>query len=344
MARYTKTDVTTGDTVKSDVNVQLGLIEDAIDDTLSRKGDTPNAMEADLDLNSNDILNVNNIDIQAMNYKGSTLVPSDLVNTQLPAVTGHIKKYLGTDGTDYAYRRFPITDHSNELIAHRGFADTGFQNTLLSLSMAKEQGADSLECDVAVSSDGVWYLFHDTTVDSLTDGTGTFTSLTSTYLDTLAYDGGVGTPFVGIGITKLDDFLTYIKQEKIVAYPEMKSLRTDADVTTFYGILNDAQVLDQIVVQSSSSTRLDILRALDSDLRLGYLTGISDSSTLITAMQAGDYDDVVISQSILTADQAFTRAIFDAGFGITAWTINNRSDATALAAVGVHRLMSDVTI
>jgi len=58
MARYNKTDVQIGDNVKSDVNVQLGLIETAIGDSLSRKGDLPNTMEADLDMNSNQILNI----------------------------------------------------------------------------------------------------------------------------------------------------------------------------------------------------------------------------------------------------------------------------------------------
>lgn len=58
MARYTKTDVVTGDVVKSDVNVQLGLVETAIADTLSRKGDSPNIMEADIDMDSNQILNL----------------------------------------------------------------------------------------------------------------------------------------------------------------------------------------------------------------------------------------------------------------------------------------------
>lgn len=58
MARYNKTDVQTGGDVKSDINSQLGQIETAIGDTLSRKGDSPNAMDADLDMNSNQILNL----------------------------------------------------------------------------------------------------------------------------------------------------------------------------------------------------------------------------------------------------------------------------------------------
>lgn len=56
--RYNKTDVAVGDVVKSDINVQLGLIEDAINDTLSRVGDLPNSMVSDLDMNSKRILNL----------------------------------------------------------------------------------------------------------------------------------------------------------------------------------------------------------------------------------------------------------------------------------------------
>ena len=73
MTRYVKTGVNTGDNVKSDVNVQLGLIEAAIDNTLSRIGDTPNTMSADIDLNSNDILNVNSIDVSQLYLNGALL-------------------------------------------------------------------------------------------------------------------------------------------------------------------------------------------------------------------------------------------------------------------------------
>lgn len=51
MARYTKNDQPVGETVKTGLNTELQNIETAIADTLSRKGDSPNAMEADLDIN-----------------------------------------------------------------------------------------------------------------------------------------------------------------------------------------------------------------------------------------------------------------------------------------------------
>jgi hypothetical protein len=55
MARYTKTG--TPNTV-GEINSQFDLIATAIDDTLSRKGDTPNQMETSLDMNNNRILNL----------------------------------------------------------------------------------------------------------------------------------------------------------------------------------------------------------------------------------------------------------------------------------------------
>lgn len=47
---------------KAVLNDNFDAIEEAFDNTLSRDGSTPNQMEADIDLNSNDLLNVNSID------------------------------------------------------------------------------------------------------------------------------------------------------------------------------------------------------------------------------------------------------------------------------------------
>lgn len=57
MARYTKTSLGSNYASKQQIDSNLDDIKTAIDDTLSRKGDSPNAMEADLDMNSNQILN-----------------------------------------------------------------------------------------------------------------------------------------------------------------------------------------------------------------------------------------------------------------------------------------------
>lgn len=58
MARYTRTAVTSGFEVQSQLNQNFADIQTAIDDTLSRVGDQPNQMEDDIDMNSNRIYNL----------------------------------------------------------------------------------------------------------------------------------------------------------------------------------------------------------------------------------------------------------------------------------------------
>ena len=55
------TSISGGYFTQTQLNENFAAIEDAVDNTVSRDGSIPNQMEADLDMNSNDILNVNNI-------------------------------------------------------------------------------------------------------------------------------------------------------------------------------------------------------------------------------------------------------------------------------------------
>jgi hypothetical protein len=67
----TITTVATGYQATDTINSNTVALRDAFDNTLSLDGSTPNAMEADLDLNGNDILNVNNIYADNIIYDGA---------------------------------------------------------------------------------------------------------------------------------------------------------------------------------------------------------------------------------------------------------------------------------
>lgn len=72
IAAFTQTAITT-------INQNSDKIEAAIENTLSRDGTTPNQMEADLDMNHNDILNVNEIDVNKLYVDGVLVVPGNVV-------------------------------------------------------------------------------------------------------------------------------------------------------------------------------------------------------------------------------------------------------------------------
>ena len=58
------------------------------------------------------------------------------------------------------------------IIGHRGAAGSAPENSLASFQQALEEGAQILESDIHVTSDGFPILLHDSTVDRTTNGTG----------------------------------------------------------------------------------------------------------------------------------------------------------------------------
>lgn len=65
-----------------------------------------------------------------------------------------------------ATRRYPL------VVAHRGTPLVQPENTLPSFTLALEQGADALETDLRFTQDDEIVLFHDATLERMTDGHG----------------------------------------------------------------------------------------------------------------------------------------------------------------------------
>lgn len=68
--------ITSGYTSTTALNDNFEALVNAFDNTVSRDGSTPNSMTADLDLNSNDLLNVNVIGASSLTLNGTLVVPS----------------------------------------------------------------------------------------------------------------------------------------------------------------------------------------------------------------------------------------------------------------------------
>ena len=62
--------------------------------------------------------------------------------------------------------------------AHRGASEYAPENTLSSFYLGLLQGANGIETDVQRTKDGVLVLFHDDTVDRVTDGKGRLSDYT----------------------------------------------------------------------------------------------------------------------------------------------------------------------
>jgi glycerophosphoryl diester phosphodiesterase len=205
-----------------------------------------------------------------------------------------------------------------ELIAHRGFRVQAPQNTLLAWSTALARGADSLETDVSVSADGTLYVFHDTTVEALTFGAGTFTALTDANIAALKFRQLAGTALADVPVPKFVDLLKFAKSAGVTVYPEFKNIRTLADVDAIVAAVVAAGMVDQCVFQSFTLGHLAQVRTTNTSVRVSYI--VSDGPQYIS------FADQVASlgRGSLTADASGILANPDASRTARARTLASK--------------------
>jgi glycerophosphoryl diester phosphodiesterase len=118
------------------------------------------------------------------------------------------------------------------VFAHRGGCALGPENTVAAFERGLAAGADGLELDVHLSSDGIVVVCHDATLDRTTDASGRLDSYTAAELSRVDagyrwVDGNGTFPFRGcdVGIPTLRDVLRRFRDVPVIV--EMKVNRPD---------------------------------------------------------------------------------------------------------------------
>jgi len=94
--------------------------------------------------------------------------------------------------------------------AHRGASATCPENTLVAFRAALAAGADSVELDLHLSSDGVPVVIHDETVDRTTDGHGAVADMALATLRALDAGSWKGPGFAAERVPTLDEVLSVL--------------------------------------------------------------------------------------------------------------------------------------
>ncbi len=103
---------------------------------------------------------------------------------------------------------FPPPGERTLVWAHRGYMSRAPQNTLAAFALAWEAGADGIELDAQRSADGHAVVFHDDTLDRLTDGTGAVADRPLEYLRSLDAGSRFSGSFAGERIPLLAEVLS----------------------------------------------------------------------------------------------------------------------------------------
>jgi glycerophosphoryl diester phosphodiesterase len=230
-----------------------------------------------------------------------------------------------------------------ELIAHRGFKGISPENTIPSLTRALTLGANAVEGDIQVSADGVVYLMHDLTVDRTTNGTGTVTALTSTYIDSLVVDADVGTLLAGAKVPRLSDYLAVAATLGVKLYLEIKAVRSPADYGLIVDTIEAAGMTERVVLNSFSSTAIVTIRETYSSRVAVALAGASFISNFDFEIdRIADYRGGLLwdKVDILARPQIIARANLR-GVPLAVYTINTQEEIAPLQRLGVSKFICD---
>src|SRR5579884_810942 len=168
--------------------------------------------------------------------------------------------------------------HYVERVAHRGGAALAPENTMAAFRNALTLPVDAVELDVQMSCDGHLIVFHDNTVDRLTNGTGNILDLDFAYLRSLNaaahFPGGWPEPQQ---IPTLREVLELVKGHLDV-YIEIKRSKRDGVYGSYAGIaeavvqeVRSAGMLDQVMVMSFDWMVLPTVKGLAPTIPTGAL-------------------------------------------------------------------------
>ena len=182
------TNVTSGFSSTTALNNNFEALKDGFDNTLSLDGSTPNAMQAELDLSNNSIINAGSVETDKLLLNGTLVTPSGVD----PVFSGTVSTFGASliDDADAATARVTLG-----LGTAATSPTTDFVNT---------SGSGTITGDLEVTSDGL----PSTVLDRLnSDGTilelkkdGTTVGSISTKVDAV---DGVGDMYLGTGDTGL---------------------------------------------------------------------------------------------------------------------------------------------
>lgn len=239
-------------------------------------------------------------------------------------------------------------------VAHRGGSQLAPENTLAAFRNALTLGVDAIELDVHLSRDGRAIVFHDYTVERLTDGEGNILDLDFAYLRSLNaaahFAGGWPQPQQ---IPTLREVLDLAKN-RVQVYIEIKPGKRNGVYERYPQIaetvvneVRAAGMLNQVLIMSFDWYTVTQVKGLEPRLPLGAL--VSDDvwtyraenalANLIEQVRELGVQWIDMDSKLFTSDMP--TIAHENTFKLGIWTVDTLEEMRRFADAGVDSLTSD---
>ena len=200
--------------------------------------------------------------------------------------------------------------------AHRGASEYAPENTLSSFFLGLMQGANGIETDVQRTKDGHLVLFHDDTVDRVTDGKGKLADYTLEELKNLKVYGNNTTGFYDRVVT-FREFLEKFACYDITFAIELKGPGVEEDSLN---LIKEFGILNKTVFTSFQFDYIAKIKELDKTARVGWLTTDVDDSATEKLLSIGGEEMCPMAEKV---NPELMKKWRDAGLGVRAWGVTS---------------------
>jgi glycerophosphoryl diester phosphodiesterase len=206
------------------------------------------------------------------------------------------------------------------------------ENTLPSIQKALDLGVDAIEIDVFKCASGELVVFHDATLDHLTDGTGDIMQYSLEELKKVKVLGAYQIP-------TLDEVLDLIGG-RVILNIELKGPDTAKPT---YSLLasyfeNSNWTPEAILISSFNWEELRQYRKLDAEAALAILIEVNPMAGLPIAKEL---NAVAINPKYSTLTLETVERLHKKGYKVYPWTVNSPTAIKKMKAFGVDGIITD---
>lgn len=225
-----------------------------------------------------------------------------------------------------------------QISAHRGFSAAAPENTIYAFEAALDSGADYIELDVQLTSDGELVVFHDKTLNRTTDGRGNLYTKTYAELQELSAGSWFNSSgeFDDAKIMLLSEVLELVGND-ILLNIEIKSHGNYiAAAEKTVELIEEYDFESSCYVTSFSYPALRKVKQLNPKIKTALIANVAAS----TSYSRLEYIDAV-SLNYIFVNQSIVNTVHQNGKKIFVWTVDRTNDIQKMAALGVDNIITN---
>lgn len=217
-------------------------------------------------------------------------------------------------------------------IGHRGAKGYVAENTLASIQKALDLGVDAIEIDVHLCQTGQLVVFHDFTLERLTEGKGDIAMKSLEELKSLKVNGQFSIPTL---LEVLD-----LVHKKCVLNIELKGPQTAFEACKSIQLYTETKAwkFEDFIVSSFKHDELKTVYNINKNIPLAVLTEFDIDSAI-------DVAETIKAKAIhpfyKLLDQHKVKELQKVGYKVNTWTVNDIEAIALMKSYGVDGIISD---